>query len=179
MEVVGVVLAGVSLLATAAENYEALYQLFSTYRHHDKEVDQFTTLLGVERSKFQSKCDSLLFEIQQDSAVDRQSSAVVSSDGLVELLGSSYEACESILKLINGTLEDLTRETKGFYYPLPQVSFTKAIRKICTCKSPPAAHRIPLYPRLTPVFRSGLGQEDVLVPLFADDEDKLYKSSIA
>lgn len=123
MEVVGVVLAGVSLLATIAENYEALYQLFDTYRHYVKEVDHFTTLLQTEKCIYQNECKSLLFEMKRDGTEFHDISGKDLRDGLVEMLGPSYNALESILILINETLEKVSRETKSFYSPSQQVNY--------------------------------------------------------
>jgi hypothetical protein len=118
--IAGLVLAVVPLVITVCENYEVTFQPFVTYRRHAKEVQRFTAKLEAQRAIFHNECQLLLLALGQNlTDILRDPNHPARRDEqlsqrLQELLGSSYSTCIMTLTLINDTLDEVTRETKGF-----------------------------------------------------------------
>jgi hypothetical protein len=118
--IAGLVLAVVPLVITVCENYEVTFQPFVTYRRHAKEVQRFTAKLEAQRAIFHNECQLLLLALGQNlTDILRDPNHPARRDEqlsqrLQELLGSSYSTCIMTLTLINDTLDEVTKETKGF-----------------------------------------------------------------
>ncbi len=123
----GLALGIAPLIISAVENYEYTFQPFVTYRRYSREIDNFTTRLAAQKAIFNNQCQLLLSAAERDGNpsealldnilrdpyhASRNNGAL--SIRLEELLGGSLSACESTLRLIQSTLEDITRETKSF-----------------------------------------------------------------
>jgi hypothetical protein len=118
--IAGLVLGVIPLIISSVENYEVTFQPFVTYRRHVKEVERFTYKLDAQRAIFHNQCQLLLLSVGQNiNDILRDPNHPARSDDelsnrLEELLGLSYITCVSTLKLIKGTLDAVTEETKGF-----------------------------------------------------------------
>ncbi|KAH7321852.1 hypothetical protein BKA65DRAFT_89681 [Rhexocercosporidium sp. MPI-PUGE-AT-0058] len=116
------------LIISAVENYEHTFRPFVTYSRYSREIDNFATRLAAQKAIFNNQCqlllsaaskdieglDSMLDNIIPDPGHASRSSAILSAR-LEDLLGSSLSACESTLRLTQGTLNDIMEETKGFH----------------------------------------------------------------
>lgn len=125
--IAGLVLGIAPLIISAVENYETTFQYFVTYRRYAREINKFATRLDAQKAIFNNQCQLLLLAAerhgqQEDVILDnilkdpnhpsRSNEAL--NKHLGELLGASLETCVSTLRLIHQTLEEITRETKGF-----------------------------------------------------------------
>jgi hypothetical protein len=125
--IAGLVLGVAPLIISAIENYETAFQPFVIYRRYSREIAKFATRLDAQKAIFNNQCQLLLLAaekdgLQEDVILDnilKDPRHPSRSDGelnshLVDLLGASVNTCVSILRLIQQTLEEITRETKGF-----------------------------------------------------------------
>lgn len=125
--IAGLVLGVVPLIISAVENYEITFQPFVTYRRYSKEIANFATRLDAQKAIFNNQCQLLLLSadkdgVQGDVILDnilksqdhpsRKNEAL--NKHLENLLGMSARSCVSTLHLIQQTLDEITRETKGF-----------------------------------------------------------------
>ena len=118
MEAVGVALALLPLLISAAENYNNCVGPFSRYKRFAKEAEEFVQLLNVQRIIFRNECQILLEGLiggevaasmlnnpnhpsWRDPALNEQ---------LIQLLDKSETACANIINLISGRLREVELE---------------------------------------------------------------------
>jgi hypothetical protein len=128
---IGLTLGVVPLFISVIENYEEILQPFVVYRRYEKEINRFASKLDTQKTVFFNECQLLLSSVtsSQDLALSKiltdpshpSRSDRELSQKLRQLLGSSFEACVSILQSINATLEKVTLETKGFRELLQKV----------------------------------------------------------
>jgi hypothetical protein len=105
-------------------NHIPVFRYLSAIRQR---IDKFATRLDAQKAIFNNQCQLLLLAAerhgqQEDVILDnilkdpnhpsRSNEAL--NKHLGELLGASLETCVSTLRLIHQTLEEITRETKGF-----------------------------------------------------------------
>jgi hypothetical protein len=115
------------LIISAIENYETAFQPFVTYRRYSGEIAKFATRLDAQKAIFNNQCQLLLLApekdgLQEDVILDnilKDPRHPSRSDGtlnshLEDLLGASVNTCVSTLRLIQQTLDEITRETEGF-----------------------------------------------------------------
>ena len=122
MEVVGVVLAILPLIISAAENYECCFRPIERYCHFSSRLDRFQQRFGIQRTIFRNQCRILLEDIVEhdvaigmlddrahpgwnDESIEKQ---------LLLQLRSSKDACLSILQDIEGILRELETSSKEF-----------------------------------------------------------------
>ena len=118
MEAVGVVLALLPLLISAAENYNNCVGPFSRYKRFAKEAETFVQLLDVQRIIFRNECQILLESfIRGDVAASMLNNPNHPSwrdrelnRQLIELLDKSETACANIISLISGRLREVQLE---------------------------------------------------------------------
>ena len=125
--IAGLVLGVAPLIISAVENYETAFQPFITYRRYSREIAKFATRLDAQKAIFNNQCQLLLLAaerdgLQEDVILDNilkdprhhsRSDGALNSH-LEDLLGMSTNTCVSTLRLIQQTLDEITRETKGF-----------------------------------------------------------------
>ena len=138
---VGLALGIAPLIISAIENYEYTFQPFVTYRHYSREIDKFTTRLSTQKTIFNNECQLLLLAVDnRDNRGDLLLGSILKDPAhsarrndalnrrLEELLGSSLTTCVAKLQLIQGTLDEITHETRGFQ----EVAAKKASRSART-----------------------------------------------
>jgi hypothetical protein len=128
---IGITLGVIPLFISVMESYEKILQPFAVYRRYEKEINRFASKLDTQKAVLYNECQIILSSVtsSQDLVLSKilvDPSHSLRSDPelnqkLRQLLGSSYEACVSILKRINATLEKVTLETKGFRELLQKV----------------------------------------------------------
>ena len=118
MEAVGVALALLPLLISAAENYNNCVGPFSRYKSFAKGAEKFVQLLDVQRIIFRNECQILLESFiggdvattmlnnpnhpsWRDPELNRQ---------LIQLLDKSETACANVINLINERLREVELE---------------------------------------------------------------------
>ena len=116
------------LIISALENYEYTFQpivIFS--RRYQKEVKIFQDKVSVQKADFANECSILL-----DSVSDHGSDMINNlqhwswqdqeiGPKLKARLEGNYEACVSALRIINGILIDILKETGAFDILVEQV----------------------------------------------------------
>ena len=113
MDTTGVVLGAVGLLAIA-DKFDALHTLFTTFHQYRNEVSTFTTFLKVKRTAFRTECRLLSSQLERNSGSQQPGLYQGQVVTLADLLGPSYDSCESILTEIEQSLEKISREAEGF-----------------------------------------------------------------
>jgi hypothetical protein len=125
--VAGLVLSIALLIISAVESYEVAFRPFLIYRRYSREIAKFATKLDAQKAIFNNQCQLLLLaperngsddgvildNILKDSSHPSRTNQSLSKQ-LEKLLGVSLQTCISTLKLIHQTLEEITKETKGF-----------------------------------------------------------------
>ena len=115
MEAVGVVLAVLPLIISAAENYGRCFRPIERYFHFSSRVDRFRQRFEIQKTIFRNQCRILLEDIiEHDVAVDMLNDRLhrnwkdTSIEQQLQLqLHSSKDACLSILEDIDRILKDL------------------------------------------------------------------------
>ena len=118
---VGLALAVLPLLISAAEHYEDCIRPFSRFKNFSKEVDRFRKLLRNQKTIFRNQCLILLKEIVDDNAASSVLNGACQEkwpgseiEGkLVQLLGDSREACATTIGMIEerlGEIEAISQE---------------------------------------------------------------------
>jgi hypothetical protein len=123
----GLALGIAPLIISAVENYEYTFQPFVTYRRYSREIDRFTTRLSTQKTIFTNECQLLLLATENqgnsesillDRIIKDPNHVSRLDDGLnrklEKVLGASFDRCIATLCLIQGTLDDISRETKRF-----------------------------------------------------------------
>jgi hypothetical protein len=124
--IAGLVLGVSPLIISAVENYETVFQPFVTYRRYSREIAKFVTRLDAQKAIFNNQCQLLLLTAEKDGLPEdvildnilkdprhpSRSDRTLNSH-LEDLLGASVKTCVSTLRLIQQTLDGITRETKG------------------------------------------------------------------
>jgi hypothetical protein len=125
--IAGLVLGVAPLIISAVENNETAFQPFVAYRRYSREIARFATRLDAQKAIFNNQCQLLLLAAEKDGLPEdviidnilKDPRHPSRSDGalnshLEDLLGVSVKTCVSTLRLIQQTLDEITRETKGF-----------------------------------------------------------------
>ena len=118
MEAVGVALALLPLLISAAENYNNCVGPFSRYKRFAKEAEKFVQLLDVQRIIFRNECQILLESlIGGDVAATMLNNPnhpswrdIGLNQQLIQLLDKSETACVNIINLISERLREVELE---------------------------------------------------------------------
>lgn len=119
----------IPLIISALENYEYTFQpiiIFS--RHYRREVERFQNALKVQRVTFANECCFLLHTVTSNRGnvmINDLGHALWRDEDLEAQLKArltdSYDGCISALKLINGVLGDINRETRTLDIVLQEV----------------------------------------------------------
>ncbi|TVY82353.1 hypothetical protein LSUE1_G003453 [Lachnellula suecica] len=125
--IAGLALGIAPLIISAVESYEVTFQPFVTYRRYSREVARFTTKLEAQKAIFNNQCQLLLLAAQKNGRSEevmldhilkdsnhpsRRNGEL--NDRLNHLLGESHRSCVSTLRMIHETLDEITKETRGF-----------------------------------------------------------------
>lgn len=120
--VVGLTLAVLPLLISAAEHYEDILQPFVRYRNFSSKVDRFQRHLRVQRTIFRNECRILLESaVEHDIALrmleDRDHPQWLDQsvdNRLLKQLDSSKDACITIITQIEEQLRDVDKDSQDF-----------------------------------------------------------------
>lgn len=127
-EAIGLTLAVLPLLISAAEHYQDILEPFARYRHFTSKVDRFQQRLKIQRTVFRNECRILLESVVEhdvalrmledkdhpqwvDQSVDTQ---------LLEQLDSSKDACITIITQIEEQLLNVAKDSKDFEVAVAQ-----------------------------------------------------------
>ncbi|KAL9118832.1 MAG: hypothetical protein Q9187_004613 [Circinaria calcarea] len=127
-EAVGLVLAVLPLLISAAEHYEDCLKPFMRYYKFTSKVSNFQERFKVQNTIFHNQCRILLASIlEQDVAIrmleDKThvnwSSQMIEAK-LLKQLASSKEACLIIIKQVTKQLQSIEKESRGLNEAMEQ-----------------------------------------------------------
>lgn len=122
MSGVEVALALLPLLISAVGHYNDCFRPLTRYRKFNAELGRFQQRLKIQRAIFRNQCRILLENaVNQDVASQmlEERNHLLWCDAemeklLLEQLGSSREACITIIDLIDEGLRDIEKESRGF-----------------------------------------------------------------
>ena len=122
MEALGIVLAILPLLVSAAEHYDDCLRPFIRYRRFASKVDRFQQKLSIQRTVFRNECRILLESVvEHDVAnrmVDDNTHPQWNDKELEQQLGrhldTSRDACVSIIQEIQECLQDVEKDSGDF-----------------------------------------------------------------
>ena len=120
IEAVGLALAILPLIVSAAQHYEDCFRPFLKYKRFAQEADGFRKLFSVQKAIFRNQCGTLLQElVEHDAALailngGRHLSELESDleRQLNDLLGESKEPCAAIMNAIHDKLSDIESESQ-------------------------------------------------------------------
>lgn len=120
--VVGLTLAVLPLLISAAEHYEDILQPFVRYRNFSSKVDRFQQHLRIQRTIFRNECRILLESVvEHDIALrmleDRDHPQWLDQsvdNRLLKQLDSSKDACITIITQIQEQLRNVEKDSQEF-----------------------------------------------------------------
>ena len=120
LEVAGLALAILPVLASCIEQYNTCLGPFSRYRRFAKEARDYCREIEVQRTIFSNACRNLLEEVVDHdaasgmlNALDQQAWANGQLDErLAQLLGESLKACVTTISLIEERLQEISGESE-------------------------------------------------------------------
>ena len=122
IEVAGLALAVLPILATAAQQYNNCASPLKRYKRFTAEAQDYYQELGIQKAIFRDQCRNLLEEVvDHDAATSMLNSLTQTSwadrklDAQIALLlGESLEACLAVIQLIEQRLQAITAESQRF-----------------------------------------------------------------
>lgn len=119
---VGLVLAILPLLISTVEHYDDILRPFKRYKNYDFEIKKFKDELASERVIFHAESLLLLssitsYDVATKMLEERDHPSWKDSNlesKLREFLGSSRDACENIISLIDNDLSKIREESQFF-----------------------------------------------------------------
>ena len=122
MEALGIILAILPLLVSAAEHYDDCLRPFIRYRRFASKVDRFQQKLNIQRTVFRNECRILLELVVEHDVARRmvedsthpQWNDKELEQQLVRHLNTSRDACVSIIQAIQECLQDVEKDSGDF-----------------------------------------------------------------
>ena len=122
MEALGIILAVLPLLVSAAEHYDDCLSPFIRYRRFASKVDRFQQKLSIQRTVFRNECRILLESVVEHDVANRmvddnthpQWNDKELEQQLVRHLDTSRDACVSIIQEIQQCLQDVEKDSRDF-----------------------------------------------------------------
>ena len=122
VEVAGLALAILPLLALALQHYDDCLSPFSRYRRFVKEAEAYCREIDVQRTIFRNECRNLLGgSTDHDTAISMLKSASRREwnddeleERIVQRLDESFEACTTIIGMVVERLGNVHAESSAF-----------------------------------------------------------------
>ena len=122
MEALGIILAILPLLVSAAEHYDDCLRPFIHYRRFASKVDRFQQKLSIQRTVFRNECRILLESVVEHDVANRmvddnthpQWNDKELEQQLVRHLDTSRDACVSTIQAIQECLQDVEKDSGDF-----------------------------------------------------------------
>ena len=127
-EAIGITLAVLPLLISAAEHYDDILQPFVRYRNFTSKLDRFQQRLKIQRTVFRNECRILLESaVEHDVALgmldDKNHPQWVDrsvDNRLLQQLDSSKDACITIITQIEEQLRNVKKDSQEFEAAIEQ-----------------------------------------------------------